>query len=205
MRGILSPTPADLVDLLLDLERLEVVKLGLVRLELGVELVLAALLLRTAKTSRGGRKSQRKCPVHALVHRQQALRCCAAAMRAQAMTITHRLIPLEQHHTTALVARGKIVARMVEFDRRDNVGCEEASAASVCARQARSGSAEPLATQPQRETRACLCCRNGVETQRIPELTAQMYIKPRPAATAGASCLARRRLMLQQLSQTHPP
>jgi hypothetical protein len=38
-----SSAPSDLVDLLLDLERLEVVKLGLVRLKLGVKLVLAAL------------------------------------------------------------------------------------------------------------------------------------------------------------------
>jgi hypothetical protein len=38
-----SSAPSDLVDLFLDLERLEVVKLWLVRLKLGVELVLAAL------------------------------------------------------------------------------------------------------------------------------------------------------------------
>lgn len=45
VRLILTPAPADLVDLLLNLERLEVVKFGLVRLELGIELVLARLLL----------------------------------------------------------------------------------------------------------------------------------------------------------------
>jgi hypothetical protein len=43
--GVLPPAPLDLVDLFLDLERFEVVELGLVRLELGVELVLAALFL----------------------------------------------------------------------------------------------------------------------------------------------------------------
>lgn len=42
---ILSFTPLDLVDLLLNLQRLEIVKLGLMRLEFGVELVLAAFFL----------------------------------------------------------------------------------------------------------------------------------------------------------------
>ena len=45
MRCILATTPLDLVDLFFDFERLEVVELGLVRLELGVELVFASLLL----------------------------------------------------------------------------------------------------------------------------------------------------------------
>lgn len=48
MGGILALAPPDLVDLFLNLERLEVVKLGFVRLELGVELVLAALLVLVA-------------------------------------------------------------------------------------------------------------------------------------------------------------
>lgn len=42
---VLPPAPPDLVDLLFDFERFEVVELWLVRLELGVELVLARLLL----------------------------------------------------------------------------------------------------------------------------------------------------------------
>lgn len=45
MRGVLSSTPLDFIDLLLDFKRLEVVELRLVRLELGVEFVLASLLL----------------------------------------------------------------------------------------------------------------------------------------------------------------
>ena len=45
MGGILSFTPLDLVNLLLDFERFEVVELRLVRLELGVEFVFAALFL----------------------------------------------------------------------------------------------------------------------------------------------------------------
>ena len=46
MRCVLSFAPLDLVDLLLNLERLEVVKLWLVRLEFGVELVFTALFLK---------------------------------------------------------------------------------------------------------------------------------------------------------------
>jgi hypothetical protein len=44
VRRVLTLAPPDLVDLLLDLQRLEVVELGLMRLKLGVELVLASLL-----------------------------------------------------------------------------------------------------------------------------------------------------------------
>lgn len=43
--GILSFAPFDLVDLLFDFERLEVIEFWFVGLELGVKLVLAALLL----------------------------------------------------------------------------------------------------------------------------------------------------------------
>lgn len=42
MRGVLPPQPPDLVDLLLDLETLEIVELGLVGLEGGVDVVLPA-------------------------------------------------------------------------------------------------------------------------------------------------------------------
>jgi hypothetical protein len=45
MRRILATTPFDLVDLFFDLEGLQVIELGLVRLELGVELVFASFLL----------------------------------------------------------------------------------------------------------------------------------------------------------------
>lgn len=48
MGGVLAAAPPDAVDLLLNLERLEVVELGLVRLELGEELVLASLLALVA-------------------------------------------------------------------------------------------------------------------------------------------------------------
>jgi hypothetical protein len=45
MGGILPLAPLDLVDLLLDLQGLEVIELGLVRLEFCVELVLAGFFL----------------------------------------------------------------------------------------------------------------------------------------------------------------
>jgi hypothetical protein len=45
VRGILPPAPLNLVDLLLDLQRLEVIELGLVGLELGMELVFARFFL----------------------------------------------------------------------------------------------------------------------------------------------------------------
>jgi hypothetical protein len=45
MRRILSFTPSNLVDLLLNLERLEIVKLWFVRLELGIKFVFTAFFL----------------------------------------------------------------------------------------------------------------------------------------------------------------
>lgn len=42
---VLPTAPLDLVDLLFNLERFEIIKFGLVRLELGVEFVLASLFL----------------------------------------------------------------------------------------------------------------------------------------------------------------
>ena len=45
MRGILSAAPFDLVDLLFYLKGFQIIELGLVGLELGMELVFAGLLL----------------------------------------------------------------------------------------------------------------------------------------------------------------
>ena len=49
MSGVLSFAPLDLVNLLFDLERLEIIELGLVRLEFRVEFVFAVLLLQEGK------------------------------------------------------------------------------------------------------------------------------------------------------------
>lgn len=45
MRGVLSSTPLDLVDLLFYLQGFQVIELGLMRLELGVEFVFTCFLL----------------------------------------------------------------------------------------------------------------------------------------------------------------
>lgn len=45
MSLVLSRTPLDLVDFLLDFQRLEVVKLRFMRLEFGIKLIFTALLL----------------------------------------------------------------------------------------------------------------------------------------------------------------
>jgi hypothetical protein len=45
VRRVLAPAPLDLVDLFFNLQTLQVVELGLVRLKLGVELVLASFFL----------------------------------------------------------------------------------------------------------------------------------------------------------------
>ena len=46
MCSILALAPLDLIDLFFDFQRLQVVKLGFMRLELCIEFVLAALFLR---------------------------------------------------------------------------------------------------------------------------------------------------------------
>ena len=101
MRSVLSSAPFDLVDLLLDLEGLEVVKLGFVRLKLGVELVFAGFFLarRQQRDSRQGHG-----PTRSLGHP------------------AHRLVALKEHHTTTFIARGQIVSCMIKLYRRDNIG-----------------------------------------------------------------------------------
>jgi hypothetical protein len=86
--GILSPAPLDLIDFLLDLQRLEIVELGLVGLEFGVELVLASLFL--FGLSVGKRDGWRRA--------------------------TCRLVPLKENDATTFVAGCQIVARVVKLD-----------------------------------------------------------------------------------------
>lgn len=54
MRGVLAAAPFYLVDLFLDLQGFEVVELGLVGLEFGVELVFARFLLHATGLGRSG-------------------------------------------------------------------------------------------------------------------------------------------------------
>lgn len=101
MGGILSTAPLDLVDLLFDLEGLEVIELGLVGLELGVELVLAGFfLLRWLETARYN---------------------SVVTTRPEVLA-AHRLVALKQDDPPALVASCQIIARMVEFNGRYDVG-----------------------------------------------------------------------------------
>ena len=108
MRRVLPFAPLDLVDLLLDLQRLEVVEFGLMGLELGVELVLAILFLQGGP----GRSARRNHSDHA--RRSERVVNPAAG--------THHLIALEQDDTAPLVTSGKVVARRVELDGRDDIG-----------------------------------------------------------------------------------
>ncbi len=101
MGSVLAPAPLDLVDLFLDLERLEVIELGLVRLKLRVELVLAGLFLSRAISSAKG------------VDREGEVRH---------RSWTNCLVAFKQDHTAALVARREIVARVIELDGGDDVG-----------------------------------------------------------------------------------
>ena len=102
MGGILALAPLDLVDLLLDLEGLEIVEFGLVRLELGVELVLAILFLQGGP----GRSARRNHSDHA--RRSERV--------VNPVAGTHHLIALEENDTAALVAGGEVVSCRVELD-----------------------------------------------------------------------------------------
>jgi hypothetical protein len=79
VRSILSFAPLDLVDLLFDFEGLQVVEFGLVRLELGMELVFARLFLISTS---------------------------AAFTSLRGSSNTYSLVPLEEHHAATLVTGG---------------------------------------------------------------------------------------------------
>lgn len=53
MGGVLSSAPLDLVDFLFNLQGFQIIELGLMRLELSVELVFASFLLPTVSYSEG--------------------------------------------------------------------------------------------------------------------------------------------------------
>lgn len=109
MGGILSSTPLDLVDLLFDLEGLEVIELGLVRLELGVEFVFASFfLLGTSGTSRNST---------IIVHSPEPA--------------THCFVALEQDNSSTLVTCCQVVSRMVELNGRYDVGWLQVSTVNL--------------------------------------------------------------------------
>jgi hypothetical protein len=81
MRGILSPAPLDLVDLLFYLEGLQVIEFWFVGLKFGMEFVLAGFFLNHVSSS---------VPIDATSYCVQS---CA-----------YRLVPLEQHNSSAFVS-----------------------------------------------------------------------------------------------------
>jgi hypothetical protein len=85
----LSAAPLDFVDLFFNFERFEVVKLGFVGLELGMELILARLFLQVylselADQDNGSLELKKSC----------------------VEMMTYRLIPLEKNDATSFVASG---------------------------------------------------------------------------------------------------
>lgn len=101
MRGILSAAPLDLVDLLFDLEGLEVIELGLVGLELGMELVFAGFFL--------------------LCWLENARHDDVATTRPELLA-AHRLITFEQDDPPTLVTSRQVITRMIEFNGRYDIG-----------------------------------------------------------------------------------
>lgn len=96
----MSSTPLDLVDLLFDFEGLEVIELGLVRLELGVEFVFASFfLLSTLGMSRS-----------------------SAVIAGATRPVTHCFVALEQNNSSTLITGCQVVTRMVELNGRYDVG-----------------------------------------------------------------------------------
>lgn len=98
---VLSWTPFDLIDFLLNLERFQVIELGFVRLEFSVEFIFAALLLEW----RGD-------------HDDQPNTAATGTLRRGA----YRLITLKEHNTTTLVSSCQIVARVIKLDGGNDVG-----------------------------------------------------------------------------------
>ena len=97
--SILSPTPLDLVDLLFDFEGLEVIELGFVRLEFGVEFVLAGFfLLDMSGTSRS-----------------------STVIAVAAEPTTHCFVALEQDNSSTLITGCQVVSCMVELNGRYDV------------------------------------------------------------------------------------
>jgi len=99
MGGVLSSAPLDLVDLLLDFKRFEIVELGFMGLEFCVELVFAASFLSIAWRNQAGD-----------VDRYD-------------MNETHRLIAFKENDPTTLVTCGEVISCGIELNCRYDVGC----------------------------------------------------------------------------------
>ena len=100
MRRVLALAPLDPIDLLLDLERLEVIELWLVRLKLGMKLILASFFLRLIS----------------LFIPQRIQRKPTRERGTKKGHKTNSIITLEQNNAPAFIARGKEIAGMIEFN-----------------------------------------------------------------------------------------
>lgn len=105
--------PLDLVDLLLNLQTLEIVKLLLVALEFCHDLVLRLLLsmgkmYRVGTIGVGGLLSLTLFSSSSSLHRTSQYLICRS---------------FQNDYTAASVSNCKIIARRVEFHGRDNISC----------------------------------------------------------------------------------
>ena len=106
MGRVLPFAPLDLIDLLFDLQRLEVIELWLVGLKLGVKLVLASLFLPRKATWTG-----------------QNITTPSRKTRLRGRRAAYHLIALEEDDTATLVTSGKVITGRVELYTRYDVGC----------------------------------------------------------------------------------
>jgi hypothetical protein len=119
MSLILSFTPLDLVDLLLNLQGFEVIELWLVRLKFGIELVLAAFFLQTE----GNHTEHTEKEKHGKWSISARLDECIVE-RGQGAGDTDHFVPFKKDDATTLVSCRKIISRRVKFNGGDDIGCE---------------------------------------------------------------------------------
>lgn len=113
MGCVLALAPFDLIDLLLDFKRFQVVELWLVRLKFGIELVFASLFLCerrivTCLANAAESHNNSKAVSFVLV--------LTAHMAKSGTVLTNHFISFKQNHTPSLITRGEVISRRVELD-----------------------------------------------------------------------------------------
>lgn len=99
MGCVLSSTPFDFIYLLLNLQRLQVIKLRFMGLEFGMKFVFAGFLLQIVSVIKGCSTAEANSNI------------------AKAQLITHCLVSLEEHYTASFVASRQIITSMIKLDR----------------------------------------------------------------------------------------
>jgi hypothetical protein len=121
-RVVGAAAPPDLVDLLLNLKRLEVVELRLVRLELRhVPVLEVGPARQLGSRVRAGRPLRGEDPLGAPFRTR---------LPPQPPTHHMRSDPFEQHDTSATVSGGEVQSIIVELYSRDDVGCTRTGASA---------------------------------------------------------------------------